>query len=302
MMSKLAAITGSSGFIASNLIKELSKRDYDIIGIDINEPNTKFLGDLDTDVRLMKADCRKLEEIDSMIELADVCYHLAAQTSVPASIEDPLDTFEHNVIGSANVIHSCMKHGVKVIFTSSFSVYGNIALPPIPETAELRPISPYGMSKMIIEQLMTYYRKHHRLDGTILRLSNVYGPMDFKSVVYHFLSKSLDNSVITVNGTGKQTRDFLYVGDAVDALIESSKAPNGIYNIGTGIGTSVNEVVSILKKIGSTPTIEFGKELKGDIKDSWADISLAKKSMDWEPRYSVEDGTRIFNSWVRDKE
>lgn len=301
-MTKTAMISGVAGFIGHNLVRGLSEKGYDVIGIDIeaDKINTDFLEDLKRDFSFVKADCRQFDQIDHLIEMTDICYHLAAQTSVPYSIKYPFDNFQHNVIGSDNVMNSCMKHGVKMIFTSSFAVYGNPATTPIPETTELNPISPYGMSKMITERMITYYQKNYKLDATILRLSNIYGFMDYKSVIYHFLSKSLDNDTITVNGTGNTTRDFLFVNDVVDALLESAKMPNGIFNIGTGEATSLNQLLAILKEIGSTSTIQFNNGLKGDVKDSCADMTHTFKATKWRPRYSVEDGMRIFSSWLRD--
>lgn len=297
-MTKIALVTGCAGFIGHNLVKELSKRDYDIIGVDLeaDKMNTQFLGELDTELKFIRADCRQLDQIDYLIEMADIVYHLAGQTDVGSSIEDPLNDFEHNVIGSNNVIHSCMKNHIKMVFTSSFSVYGNLATSPIPESSELRPVSPYGMSKMIIEQLMSFYRRHYKFNGTILRLTNVYGFMDFKSVIYHFLTKNQDGQAVTVTGTGEQTRDFIFVQDAVDAIIESTKIRNGVYNIGTGKSTNL---IGLLGIIQDNPAINFVKELKGDIRHSWADTSLTKKSMDWRPRYTVKAGMKRFDSWLK---
>lgn len=301
MMAKIACVTGCAGFIAHNLIKELSKQGYDVIGIDTeaDKMNISFLGELDTEVKFIRADCRQLDQIDYLIEMANVVYHLAGQTDVRSSIEDPLNDFEHNVISSVNVINSCMKNRVKMVFTSSFAVYGNLATPPISETAELNPISPYGLSKMIIEQLMVAYRKQYRFNGTILRLTNVYGPMDFKSVIYKFLERNQDSQVINVFGTGEQTRDFIFVQDAVDAIIKSSTTPNGIYNIGTGKSTSITKVLSIIRGMDGDPVINFSKELKGDIRHSCANISHTTRVFDWTPKYTINAGMKRFESWLK---
>jgi UDP-glucose 4-epimerase len=287
-----------------NLVKALSKKGFDVIGIDIsNAPiNNSFLGELDTEVRFVRADCRRKEEIDYMIEMCDACYHLAAQTNVLHSMREPYDDFSHNVIGSQNVIESCREHDTKMIFTSSFAVYGDSISPPIPEiVSPLNPISAYGLSKLITERLIGFYRKHFGLDATILRLSNVYGPMDFKSVIYEFLSRNMSDKTINVFGNGEQRRDFIHVNDVVDALILSSKSANGIYNICTGNPTSISQILSIIKGFDGEPNINFRPLLQGDIKDSWGDSSLARKSLGWESSIGIKEGLVSFNEWLRQK-
>jgi len=297
-MTKTCVVTGSSGFIATNLIRELSKQGHEIVGFDIKKPTTQFLEGLNREVKLFQGDCRKLNEIDYLIEKADICYHLAAQTDVQSSIQDPLNDFRHNVLGSHNVIHSCMKNDVKLVFTSSFAVYGE-AKPPIPETAQLRPISPYGVSKRVVEYLIGASQEQYNLDATILRLTNIYGPMDFKSVIYHFLVNNQDHEPIKITGTGNNTRDYLYVQDAVNAIIEAADMHNGIFNIGTGKQTSLTQLLSIIKDIDGNPRMDFINAVKGDIKHSCANMKHTFKHMGWRPKYSVKQGMEKFDEWLR---
>lgn len=304
MMTKTCVVSGSSGFIAHSLIRELSKQGYDVIGVDLNidKMNTNFLEEkyrCNAEVKFYQGDCRRLEQIDHLIERADICYHLAAQTDVQSSIQDPFNDFDHNVLGSYNVMNSCMKHETKLVFTSSFAVYGN-AKPPIPETAELNPISPYGMSKVITEQLIGMYQRSYGLDATILRLSNIYGPMDFKSVIYHFLVNNQDHEPIKIIGTGSNTRDYLYVQDAVNAIIEAADMHNGIFNIGTGKQTSLTRLLSIIRDMDENPRMDFTSSVKGDIEHSCADMKHTFKHMGWRPKYDVRKGMEKFDAWLRE--
>lgn len=301
MMSKgLVCVTGSAGFIGHNLVRALANQGYDVIGIDkVDSYVRDFIGKTDGEVRFVKADCRDLDRIDYLIEMSDVVFHLAAQTDVQRSIDDPRGDFEHNVLATHNVVYSAQKHDTKMVFTSSFAVYGDKYTPPIPETAQRQPISPYGTSKLICEHLINSYRKVHGLDATILRLSNVYGSMGLKSVVYNFLFNAMQNNPLVVYGNGEQSRDFINVQDVIDAMQTCANKPSGTYNIATGKEVTINKLVDVIKKLGYSPKISYKPERKGDIKNSFGDVRLAKSKLDWEAEIGIEEGVKSFNEWLR---
>lgn len=303
MMKKTMCVTGASGFIGHNLVKELANRGHDVVALDLVEQtwSPEFIGETNGQVDFFRADCRKLDEIDKLIEMCDVVFHLAGQTNVQKSIDEPKLDFEHNVLGTHNVIYSSVVNEAKMIFTSSFAVYGDKSTPPISERAPYNPISPYGVSKQIAEHLINSYKKQHDLNATILRLSNVYGPMGLKSVIYNFLLGCHEKEAITVYGTGEQTRDFIFVQDVVEALIASTSAPNGTYNIATGKETSVNKILGILRDIGYDPQIDFKLARKGDINHSYGDASHAKKSFGWEAKVGIKEGMEMFDGWLKER-
>lgn len=297
-MTKLAVVSGSAGFIGHNLVKGLLESGYDVIGFDKNSHiNTDFIGEHDNEFRFVTADCRKPESYDYIIEMADIVYHLAGQVDVRKSIEDPFSDFDNNVMGSYAMVNLCLKHDTKMIFTSSFAVYGNTGS-PVPETQKLNPISPYGTSKALVEMIINSYRRIFGLNATVLRLTNVYGPMSYKGVIYKFLRAVMEGKPVTVNGTGNQKRDFIFVQDVVEAIMKSANAPNGTYNIGTGKPTSINDVMNIIKSFGYGLDIIDKDKIKGEIEKIWADTTFTEKTMKWKAKTPLKDGMSKLHNFL----
>jgi UDP-glucose 4-epimerase len=297
-MGKIVCVTGGCGFIAHHLIKELGQdeRNELIVALDHDTSKLKkgFWDDSFCPIKVVDADITELPSLVPHIEQADVCYHLASATSVPESMKEPYKHFFNNVFGSMNVIQECMESKTRLIFTSSASIYGRGAVPPIQEYTPHNPLSPYALSKSTVENYINLYWKLEgfNLNACVLRLSNVYGVFNEKNVISKFLYAFLDNSPITVYGDGEQTRDFVEVGDVVRALTRAGESKvKGTYNIGSGKETAVNKLISVLReKITNTSSIKYERAIKGDIKHSVLDISLAKRELEWKPEIGLEQG------------
>lgn len=231
--------------------------------------------------------------IDLMIKLKpEVVYHLAADNRVTGLVQD---TLQSNVIGTFNVLEACRRAKIKrFIFTSSAAVYGESKQLPIAETWPTRPISAYGISKLTDELYTHLFAKH--FNSTIFRFANVYGPGQKSNneggVVAIFTKRILANQPLTVYGSGKQTRDFVYVSDVVDALIAAlGRNQPGLFNIGSGKSCSVNDLVKLLVKLtGRSAKVNYRSERPREISKSLFSFQKAQKELSWQPKISLEEG------------
>ena len=292
-------VVGGAGFIGSHIVdKILKKGDKPIIldnfstGRDINIPKGVVIYRKDIIDKAINEIFKK-EKVDA------VC-HLAAATVVPRSVKEPINDAMNNIIGMINLLENCVKYGVKKFVFSSTggALYGDTNVLPTPEDHPTHPISPYGVSKLTGENYLYYYNKIHGLPVTILRYSNVYGPRQDRKgeggVVAIFIKMIMNNEQPTIFGTGKQTRDFVYVDDIARAnmlAIEQNDSKHHVYNIAKGSEDSVNELFEVLlkrfdKKI--KPIYETGR--KGEIMRSYLDASKAKKELNWEAEYDLGKG------------
>lgn len=235
--------------------------------------------------RLMKKNI-----LDNISFDADVLFHLAAQVSVPLSFEKPEFTMKTNVDGTRNILEACLKSNVKkVVFSSSAAVYGN-ADHPVREDEPLRPQDPYGQSKMEGEKLMEKYYEENGLQTISLRYFNVYGPRMNGGVIKAFLQ----NARPAITGDGKQTRDFVFVKDVVDAnLIAAASKATGPFNVGTGNAVSLISLADIIEKaIKKKCRPVFVPERKNDIFYSCASTENAEKILGFCAKTSLEDGIK----------
>ncbi|MCA9513607.1 MAG: NAD-dependent epimerase/dehydratase family protein, partial [Myxococcales bacterium] len=233
--------------------------------------------------------------------------HLAAQISVPRSLDDPLEDLRLNVGATLEVLRFAKATGVEqVVFSSSAAVYGDDVTQPVGEGATLAPISPYGVHKLASEQ---HVRNHARagLGGTSLRFFNVYGPRQdpkspYAGVIGLFLDRALRGEPLTIFGDGQQTRDFVYVADVVRAIAAALGRPGRgeSVNVGTGSRITVRELADgVLAATGSASAIAFGPAREGEIVDSCADIGRARAVLSFEPRTEVAAGLALTASWLR---
>jgi UDP-glucose 4-epimerase len=249
----------------------------------------------------------KLDILDPAIEAVfqkekpDYVNHHAAQIDVRRSVADPALDAKINILGTLNVLQNCIKYKVgKVIFASSGgALYGDQHIFPAPETHPLRPVSPYGITKLTAEHYLLYYKTLFGLDYSILRYSNVYGPRQDPSgeggVVAVFIRKLLNGEQPVINGDGEQTRDFVYVEDVAEANIKALKcgSSNSIYNIGTGIETTIRQLFQLLKEITDTSIKEkYGPPKKGELLRSSIDYAKASKDLEWKPQTTLKDGLK----------
>ncbi len=293
-------VTGGAGFIGSNIVDELINGGYEVIVVD--DLSSGKEDNINKEAKFYKCDIQS-PELDAIFkrEQPDYVNHHAAQMDVRRSVSDPLYDAKINVLGTINVLQNCVNHKVKkVIFASSGgAIYGEQDIFPAPETHPLRPISPYGITKLTAEHYLYYYETSYGINYTVLRYANVYGPRQDPfgeaGVVAIFIKKMLDGKQPLINGDGKQTRDFVYVGDVVRAniLALTTNSRDKIFNIGTGIETPINMVFDHLKNI-INPSIEekHGPSKQGEQRRSVIDCIKASRILNWSPETPLRDGLR----------
>ena len=289
-------VTGGAGFIGSHLVDRLILEGHDAVVVDnlvtgkrrnINRAATFYKMDVQS-WRLERA---------FRNERPNVVMHLAAQMDVRKSVEDPMFDAQVNVLGTLNVLQQAVKHGVrKVIFSSSGgAIYGEQETYPAPETHVLRPLSPYGLSKLCGEQYLSYFQRVSGLQAVSLRYANVYGPRQDPEgeagVVAIFIQKMLNNEQAVINGNGRQTRDFVFVDDVVEAnLAMMGQETQGTYNVGTGVETSINDLYRILvQHTGSTCKEMHGPAKKGEQARSVIDCTKLRQEVSWEPKADLSE-------------
>lgn len=242
-----------------------------------------------------------IQDVEKVVKGIDYVFHLAAQTSVPFSITHPSYTFNVNVSGTVNMLRVCHKAKVKkFVFGSSCAVYGDPYHLPISEDEPKDPISPYAESKQAGEHFCVGFYKTGMLKTALLRFFNVYGPRsplnNYSGVITRFIDNSRKGEPLVVYGDGCQTRDFVYVSDVVDALVsclDDWKCDGEIFNVGSGKPTTILDLAkAVVELTGSKSVIKNENERKGDIKDSYADISKAKKMLRYSPKVTFKEGLK----------
>ena len=320
-------ITGGLGFIGSNLINLLirKKNIRKIIVIDnqcksnlnyIKEitkykyhPNKKDYKNSQNKVIVINADTRDFDFAKKITKNIDVVIHLAAESGIDLSIQQPKESFDVNVIGTFNYLESCRINKVKsFIFSSSGAVFGQ-SKPPMIERTERKPISPYGSSKLSIESFCETYSAVFNINTTVLRFSNAYGlfSQHKKSVISNFIKKILYNNKLIINGDGKNTRDYIFAEDIAIAIYKSIKQKGKFnsFHVSTGNQTSILKLIKIIKDEFSKhavkiPKIIHGKERTGDIKFNSLSPLLIKKNLNWKPSITLKKGISKTISWFID--
>ena len=302
-------VTGGAGFIGSHLVEELLSNEHEILIFDNcltgKKENLEITGNF-TFINDDFGSENSLEVIEKFDP--DICFHLAAQSSVVVSVENPALDFEHNILQPIKLIQVLLKSNCKkLVFTSSGgTIYGEpTVIPTAEEDYADEPESPYGVAKKRLNELIKIMLKNSSMKYSILNLSNVYGPRQDPhgeaGVVSIFANKYLKNEEPTIYGDGEQTRDYIYVKDVVSALIKASKIEeNHFLNIGTGIETSVNDLANSMKiqfKSEINPIYKPARE--GELNRSVLNNTKAKKELNWKPEYSLDDGMKQVFNWLR---
>ena len=293
-------VTGGAGFIGRHLVAKLLHDQHEITIFDNFSSSSKndITHLLEDGVGLVTGDILDYDLLLKSMPNYDFVIHLAAQTSVSQSVANPKTTADIIVDGTVNVLKSCVKTNVKnIIFSSSAAVYGNSINTLLAENAQLSPLSSYGASKLVAEYNLLAFSKLFGLNCISLRLFNVYGngQSSEAGVIRKFL-KNISNDVpIEIFGDGVQSRDFVHVSDVIQAFycaIRNIETKRGeVYNIGSGIATSINELASLLiSSKGKDLQLIHKPALEGEIKDSKADISLAENDIGYSPQMSLSDG------------
>lgn len=300
-------ITGGAGFIGSHIAEELIKRNKDVIilddmsaGREINlraNPKAEFINGSITDKNLLDKICSK-NEIDGI-------FHLAAVASVKKSVENPAHVHEVNVNGTLNILEAARKNNVrKVVLSASAAAYGDNPVFPKKETMLPEPLSPYAVSKIAGEMYCSVYAHLYNIKCVSLRYFNVFGPRqdpngEYAAVIPKFTEKITRGESPTVFGDGNQTRDFVYVKDVANAnllamgVYGNARETNGLFNIGTGIQTSLNDLARmIMDAAGKKVDLIYEPPREGDIKYSVADISHAREVLGYKPEWDLAEGIK----------
>jgi UDP-glucose 4-epimerase len=297
---KQVVVTGGAGFIGSNLCRTLLEQGAKVTAYDnLYSGKIEFIEDLiGKDLNFAQEDIRDTAALEKATKNCEAIFHLAAQTSVPFSMENPKEDAEINAVGTLNVLEAARKTGARVVFASSCAVYGNPER-PTPETHPTHPIAFYGLSKLLGENCCRFYREIYGLEVVILRIFNVYGP-DCHGVIYDFLNKLQKTpDKLEVLGTGRQSRDFVYISDMVDFLLEAATSPAAageVFNVGTGTTTSVSELAKMIIEILGLKDVDVsfrgGQAWEGDMDITLADNSKAINKLQWRPQVSLKEGLK----------
>jgi UDP-glucose 4-epimerase len=302
-------LTGGTGFIGSNIVVGYLKDKHEVAVV--SNLSYEKRESLNKKAKFYKADIRNKEVLEKVFKdfKPEIVNHHAGHTGVKESVENPVYDAEINIIGSINVFELAVKCGVRrIIFPSTGGgLYGEPAKLPANENTPIEPISPYGVSKYCVENYLNYFKRLYGIERVILRYANVYGPrqepLGKAGVVEIFTGKILKGETPVIYGDGTQTCDYIFVEDVVRANILALHGQEGIYNIGTGTETSVNELIKIISKVlGREVKPEYAPPRKWEVKRISLDIGRAKKELGFAPKCSLEEGIRRTIEWYSERQ
>lgn len=299
-----ALVTGGAGFIGSHFVDRLIAEGWEVVVAD--DLSTGKAENLSRKAEFHRMDVRDKGLKDIFKDKIDVVFHLAAQAQVRGSMENPVYDASVNIGGAINLLEACKGEVEKIIYASSGgAVYGEPEYLPVDEEHRIAPLSPYGVSKYIVEEYLRVYKEIYGLPSVALRYGNVYGPRQDPygeaGVVAIFASKMLHGETPTINGDGEQTRDFVYVSDVVEAnFLAAERKATGAINIATGVESSVNEVYGIIKEVlGSDVKAKHGPAIKGEVNRICLDVKKAEKILGWKAGMTLRKGIKEFLNYLK---
>ena len=303
-------VTGGAGFIGSNIVDELVSRGQEVRVLDdLSSGNERNLAGVRDKIDLRVGNITNLAALQSACQGVECVIHLAARTSVPRSVKDPLETNSVNIDGTLNALVAARDAKVRrFVFAASSSAYGETPELPKLETMQPKPISPYGVSKYVGELYAQVFGRVYGLENASIRYFNVFGPRQdpssqYSGVLSRFMLALLQGQPPVIYGDGEQSRDFTYIENVVDQTLRACEAPgaNGVvFNGGTGARITLNQVLKLLEKItGKKISAKYDPPRTGDIRDSQADISLARKLLGYQPRVDFEQGLQRTWEWYK---
>jgi nucleoside-diphosphate-sugar epimerase len=301
-------VTGGAGFIGSNIVDELVRRGQPVVVLDdLSSGKEENLTAVRDKITLHIGSITDLAALQSACAGADYVIHLAARTSVPRSVADPVETNHVNIDGTINVLVAARDAKVRrLVFAASSSAYGETPELPKRESMLSAPISPYGVTKLAGELYAQVFGRAYGLENTSLRYFNVFGPRQdptsqYSGVLSRFMLAVIRGESPVVYGDGEQSRDFTYIANVVDLTLRACEAPGSsgmVINGGTGARITLNQVLKLLEKItGKKIKAKHDPPRTGDIKDSQADISRARDLLGYRPLVDFEKGLKLTWDW-----
>lgn len=294
-------VTGGAGFIGANLVRALLEAGYDVTVFDnVSTGRLAYLADLP--IRFVEGDIMDEAAVDAVVAGHGGIVHLAAQTGVPGSLEDPRRDCELNVLGTLNLLEAARAHDVqRFVFASSNAPLGRQPPPATEDKAPL-PISPYGASKLAGEGYCLAYHGSWGLGTVVLRFANLYGPYSAhkQSVVAKFFKDMMQAGRLTIHGDGQQTRDFIYVDDLCRAIVLAleSDVSGEVFQIATGVETSIAELAALVRAVTEVDVeVAHGPARRGDIRKNYATVVKARDVLGWEPHVDLYEGVRKTWRW-----
>jgi nucleoside-diphosphate-sugar epimerase len=301
-------VTGGAGFIGSNLAALLRMEGHDVVVLDNllsgHRINLKGL-----DCEFVEGDVRDDAVVARAMRRVEVVFHLAAAVGNKRAIEHPLLDSDINVMGTLRVLEAARRAGArKIVASSSAGIFGELKTLPIREDHPVEPDSPYGASKLCMEKQCLAYAKLYDIEAVCLRYFNVYGRHQrfdaYGNVIPIFVFQMLRGETLTVFGDGEQTRDFVNVQDVARANLQAAQARgiSGAFNIGSGTRITINQLVrDIASAAGEEPRVTYGPPRPGDVRDSLADVSAAKRAFGFSPRVTMQAGLPEYIRWAREE-
>ena len=305
-------VSGGAGFIGSHIVELLlSRKEVERVLVVDNF----FTGKLDNlkpflkdkRLKIIKGDVRDRDLVKKLVREVNFIFHQAAIVSVPLSMDEPELTNDVNVNGTINLLKASLDSNIeRFVYASSCAVYGNPDSLPIREESRINPLSPYAASKLAAESYCRAFYQSYGLKTVCLRYFNVYGPRQaggaYSGVISIFMRQILEGKSLTIRGDGSQTRDFVFVKDVAEANLlasERDEAVGKVFNIGTGKAITIKELAEIISSITGRDTgIKYVPMLKGEVLHSVADITLARRVLGYNPKFTLEEGLRRTFKWL----